>query len=129
MREEIKNKYTNVITEIQKNDSLTYDAWEETQKFIGFVKETADDEEKQILIQDIHRLIEKSKAERAIFFYSMILEIRYDPDIMNEMILYVTDTESLDYSNLHFLFYQFERMVFLIQSMKRKQFWHLSGSC
>lgn len=113
MREEIKNKYTNIIREIQKNDSLTHDAWEETQKFIGFVKETADDEEKQILIQDIHRLIEKSKVDRAIFFYSMILEIRHDADIMNELILYVTDSENLDYSNLHFLFYQFERMVFL----------------
>ena len=84
---------------------MTHDAWEETQKFIGFVKETADDEEKQILIQDIHRLIEKSKVDRAIFFYSMILEIRHDADIMNELILYVTDSENLDYSNLHFLFY------------------------
>lgn len=76
-------------------------------------QQNKNEEQKSELCREIYGNINKEHMEMAVFLYSMLVNLDYNPKYMEEFIRYVIEEKRFNYKNKYFLFYQMTQFVFL----------------
>lgn len=77
--------------------------------------------EKEKLAKEIYNNTKDEKIEKKVFLYSIIIGLTHNPEILREYIECVIHNTTMDYLNKYFLFFQFERMVFMNPEYDKKE--------
>lgn len=82
------------------------------EKLCQEVQQNKNEEQKAELCREIYGNINKDDVEMAVFLYSMLVNLDYNPKYMEEFARYVIEEKRLNYKNKYFLFYQIGQFVF-----------------
>lgn len=110
-----------IFQDIYETPVLTEEFITCAQKIYQEIKTNKNNAYRLEVCKKIYDNINRKNVKMAVFLYSMLVNLDYNPEIMKEFIRYVTENETLNYQNKYCLFYQIERIVFLHPEFEEQQ--------